>query len=400
VGVKLGTVPLEREYLLHLLAAIINNVEPHNPPENVDWENLYKIAANHRLTNMVYYGVVKLNPDCQPGQSVMKKFYQDYKIGLAREAAQHIALEQILTTLEAHHMQCMSLKGSLIKYLYPQPDMRSMSDLDILLKAEQTTQVIRIMKDMGFTLLDKGGNHDSYHLLPFVRVEMHRRLMSENTPYSNYFRRTWDRAILQDSCRYTYQLSLEDAFIYIMTHLTKHFVSGGTGIRSILDIWIYNNHYRHKMDWDYMQTELEEIKLWEFTKTICRLGEIWFSNYPSNEFYSDITDFIFSSGVYGTKKNVIAAEINTSAKGKESIDLNKKYYWLKLFFPGINPMKIGYPFLRSLPFLLPICWLFRGVKCMLFKRKGTLQTIRASHSMSEEYVIRLRKIHKQAGLTK
>lgn len=392
------TVPLEREYLLHLLAAIINDKEQHKPPKNLDWESFQRIAANHRLANMAYYGIGKLDPGYRPSQSIMTNFHQDYKKGLAKEAAQHLAVEQLLATLEAHHIQCMPLKGSLIKYLYPQPDMRSMSDVDILFKEEQTGQVNQLMLAMGFTMLAEGNTHDSYYRSPLVKVEMHRRLVAEDSPYSNYFRQTWDRAKLQDGCQYTYRLSLEDAFIYIMTHLTKHFVSGGTGIRSIMDIWIYNNHYRNKMNWDYIQTELEQIKLWEFTKTICGLSEVWFGNDPGNELYGDITDFIFSSGVYGNQKNTIAAGINTSTKSKESRKINKKYYWLKLFFPGINHMKILYPFLGLLPFLLPVCWVFRGVKNMLFKRARTLQTIRNTHSMSEEYVIQIGKIHEQAGL--
>ena len=88
------------------------------------------------------------------------KFKSDYKKGMAKEATQHITVEQILKTFEENHIACMPLKGYLVKYLYPQPDMRLMADVDILIKDEQAEQVKKLMMDFGFTVEHQGGNHD------------------------------------------------------------------------------------------------------------------------------------------------------------------------------------------------------------------------------------------------
>ncbi|AOY77992.1 nucleotidyltransferase domain-containing protein [Clostridium formicaceticum] len=389
-------IQLERGYLIHLLSSVLHDAQPQNPPENLDWEKLYKLSTWHSVSNMVCYCLSKLSS--KPPQDIMVKFYNDYKKGIAKEATQHIIVEQVLKIFEENHIACMPLKGYLIKYLYPQPDMRLMVDVDILFKNEQKKQVKKLMLGLGFTLESEGGNHDVYYKKPFMNIEMHRRLIAENSPYSDYLNKVWDRAILKTGYKCIYQLSHEDFFVYIMIHLTKHYANGGTGIRSIMDIWVYNKHYRDKMDWEYIQAELEKIQLWKFTKNICRLSEIWFESRESNELYDEMTAYIFSSGVCGIKKHSIVSSMN--ADKKRSIGTAKQIYRLKLFFPGLNRMKISYPFLGKLPFLLPVCWVLRGVKCLLFKPKHTFQMINDVDSISEADMAKIQNLHEKAGLLK
>jgi len=396
----LRTIQPERSYLIHLLSSSIGNMQPQNPPENLDWGKLYKLAGHHSVSNMACYGIDRLDGGRKPPQEVMMNFQIDRKKAMAKEATQHITVERILKTFEENRIACMPLKGYLIKYLYPKPDMRLMADVDILFKDEQTEQVEKLMLGLGFILEHKGGKHDNYFKKPLIKIEMHRMLMQEGSSYSDYFNKVWDRASLKDGCKYTYQLSYEDFFVYIMMHLTKHYTNGGTGIRSIMDLWVYKTRYGNEMDWDYIQAELEKIKLREFAKNILRLGEVWFGNAQSNAFYDELADFIFSSGVYGTNKNATVSAMNTYANENRPVWPAKYRYCLKLFLPGLEHMKIQYPFLGTLPFLLPVCWVFRGVQCLLFKRKHTFQMINNVHLISEKDVARIRNLHKKAGILK
>jgi len=397
---SLSTIQREKMYLIHLLATVLHAAQPQKPPENLDWATLYKLSTKHCVANMVTYSLSKLSHDSKPPHEILVQFQNDCKKGMAKEATQHITVEQVLKTFEENHIACMPLKGYLIKYLYPQPDMRMMSDVDILFRHEQTEQVKKLLLGLGFTVEHEGGNHDVYYKKPFMNIEMHRRLIAENSPYSDYLKQVWGRARLKTDGQYIYELSQEDFFIFIMMHLTKHYAKAGTGIRSIMDIWVYNNRYRSEMDWNYIQAELEKVQLWEFTQNICGLGEVWFGEIQSNELYDEMSEYIFSSGVYGTKKHSLVSAMNTSASKKRSIRAAKQLYRLKLFFPGLTAMKTTYPFLSVLPFLLPLCWVLRGVKSLLFKRAHTFQMIHQVHSVSEEDRARQRNLHKNTGLLK
>ena len=152
------------------------------------------------------------------------------------------------------------------------------------------------------------------------------------------------------------------------------------------------------MDWNYIQTELETIKLLKFEKSISGLNQVWFGKAPSNEFYDEMTNFILSSGAYGTINQAILSSISTTIRDKRSLGTAKNLYRRKLFFPGLNTMKILYPFLGILPFLLPVCWVVRGIRCLLFKYKYTWQMINQVRSVAGEDLIRLHNLHRKAGL--
>lgn len=148
---------LERAYLIQLLTAVLHECEPPQPPENLKWEKLYKLSVRHSVSNMACCGIIRLSQEQQPSSVIMKSFQTDYKKSIAREAIQHITLEQILQAFEEHQIACLPLKGILVKYLYPRPDMRTMADLDILfqdeLPEEQVQSMISSLKNHLFSFI-------------------------------------------------------------------------------------------------------------------------------------------------------------------------------------------------------------------------------------------------------
>lgn len=385
----------EQKYLIGLLSSALYDAQPQNPPENQDWEEIYRQAVRHGVANMACYGLDRVQENQKPPLDVMRKFRIECKKGMAREAAQHFAVEQILRTFEESGVASLPVKGCLIKYLYPRPDMRLMADIDILIKNEQAEQARGLMPALGYTVEHWGGNHDIYHRKPFMNIEIHRRLVSEDSPYSAYLGKTWDRAVLKPGCKYIYRLSHEDLYIYLLIHLTKHYAGGGTGIRSFMDIWVYNKRYGYEMDWDYIEAELEKVGLRKFADNVRGIGEVWFGGGRSSELYEEMTEYIFSSGAYGAlKQSFISPEI---LAGKKRLPA-KCACWMKLIFPTVETLKSSYPILEALPFLLPFCWLLWGAGCLLFKRRLMFQLIGVVHSVSGDDIARMERLHKRAGL--
>jgi hypothetical protein len=389
----------EGRYLIRLLASLVNGTPADNPPKDLDCDRLYRFSAYHRLSGMACYGIEKLEPGHRPGALIMERFERDRKIARAREAAQHITLDNVLKAFEQNGVYCIPLKGCLVKYLYPRPDMRMMADMDILFKDGQTEKVKEIMLGMGFTQMHSGGNHDVYWKKPFLNIEMHRRLVPEGSRFSEYMKKSWERAILEQGCDFIHRFSTEDLYIYLLIHLIKHYTRGGTGIRSILDIWLYNRHYDSQMGRDYIDSQLERIKLREFEGHIGRLGDIWFGNAQGSELYEKMAEYIFASGVYGTGKHGIIASMNEKKGGRKMpAGMVKLMYRLGLFFPGLKHMSILYPFLHRLPFLLPFTWVLRGLKCLLFRCRRTFRIIKNVRSVSQKDLDRVQDLHQQVGL--
>jgi hypothetical protein len=387
---------------MQLLSSVLNNLPPQNPPSDLDWELLYRLSAKHSVSNMVFYGIDRLRDKQTLPEEVIMKFHNDCKKAIAKEATQHIALEQLLEAFEENKILSIPLKGSLMKYLYPRPDMRLMADVDLLIKEEQALQVKNLIQTFGYTMHHQDQNHDVYYRKPFMNVEIHHHLISVNSPYRDYLEKTWDRAYLKPDCHYTYQLTHEDFYIYLLIHLAKHYLSGGTGIRSVMDIWVYNKRYKAIMNWEYIKAELEKIDIWEFAQNIEGLSEAWFgdgqSSGKNSRLYEEMTAYIFSSGVYGNWKHYFLSSLRHQAEGEKPL---KKYtYWLRLFFPSAKHLKNSYPFLDRLPFLLPVCWLMRGIKCVCYKRKSILYKINQVHQLSGNEASKLERFHRKTGIIK
>ena len=398
-GVAVSTSNPEKSYLIHLIASLAHNNPLANPPQKLNWDSLHHISSRHRLSNMVCYGVEKLAPGQQPDPAVLEKFQRDRKLALAREAAQHFCFDELIKAFEEHRIHCLPLKSCLIKHLYPQPDMRSMADIDILFQDEQTEEVKSLMLGLGFTLKNFGGNHDVYIKKPFLNIEMHRRLVAENSPYSEYLAKIWQRARIEAGYKYVYRLSPEDFYIYLLIHLTKHYINAGTGIRSILDVFLYEKHYGFQMDKKYVGRELENIKLQKFAENIRVLAKAWFDKGQGSTLHAEMAQYIFASGVYGIERHGTIASLNKN-QGHQiaSVGMTKLRYQLKLFFPGLKHMSILYPYLHRLPFLLPFTWALRGLKSLLLKKERTFRLIGNVQSVTKNELDKIYDLHQRAGL--
>lgn len=389
---------LELHYLLQQLSAILKDQKPQTPPSGLDWEKFYSLSYRHSVANMVWYGLNKLEVDEQPPKEIFNQFYRDYIMGVAKEATQHLEVEKLLQVFEQNGISCMPLKGYILKYLYPKPDMRSMTDVDILMKSKKAKDIKKLMSEAGFQLDQITTYHDVYIKKPFLSIELHRELIGKNSIYFNYFTKEWERASLKGSNKTIYELSIEDFYIYMIVHLTKHFASSGTGIRSIMDVWVYMQHYENKMDWEYVNKEFEKLKLNKFAGHIQELSKIWFDSAPSNELYVEMTEYIGFSGLYGTKKNHIISRVNSKVSGKRSMKSYKLIYILSLIFPDRERMITKYPILIKLPILYPFCWILRGAEYAFLRRRDVDSKISQLNAVTRKDIDKGCKFFKKVGL--
>lgn len=88
-----------------------------------------------------------------------------------------------------HGMRFLLLKGILMKQHYPQSDYRTMSDIDILIDAENALKVRSVMEELGYETVDYDHDvHDAYHKPPATRIEVHRELFgAEGREYAYIF---------------------------------------------------------------------------------------------------------------------------------------------------------------------------------------------------------------------
>ena len=137
-----------------------------------------------------------------------------------------------------------------MKEYYPKYGMREMSDHDILFDASRAEDVRTMMERLGFRAEHFGtGNHDCYYKKPVLNFEMHRALFGpdHDEKLYAYYKDTKNRLIGDG---WEKHFSPEDFYPYMTAHEYKHYSVSGTGLRSLLDTYVYLK--KEQLDMDYV----------------------------------------------------------------------------------------------------------------------------------------------------
>lgn len=276
---------------------------------------------------------------------------------------------QICARLEAERIWYLPLKGSLLKDWYPKLGMRQMSDNDILFDPAARTRVREIMTELGFSCSHFGsGNVDAYEKPPVSSFEMHISLYKpdEEPQFAAYFSRRTAEMLLPDSDGgYGRHLSAEDFYLYFLSHAYKHYHHGGTGVRTLLDVYIFLRKFEQTLDVQYLRRELEALSLTDYEQQTRTLAQTVFSGGRPDEAQQRLLDYYIFSGTYGTVQH------ETANRLRQSGGSGAKYLFRRVF-PPMDWIARNYPFFARHKVLLPALFVYRPVRA-LFCRRGRLR---------------------------
>lgn len=317
---------------------------------------IYLFSKKHDIAHIVAYGL-KIN-NAIPQNDIGKKFNDAIFKAFFRYQQTSNTGSMIFGILESEGIDYLPLKGTVIREFYPEPWMRTSSDIDILIREQDIDKAVKsITSQSDFeSELPSGYDVSLYSKKLHQHIELHFSLLDDRYEYMQEpLKDIWNHAINQNNHRY----SLPDEYFlyYHYAHMAKHFKFMGFGIRLVLDTYIINN----KIKFDYNKSEAFNVgKLNTFSRAIDKLADIWFGGCQSNKEFDDLSDYILCSGIYGTVENKVS-NINTS---------KFKYLIMRIFMP-YNQMVFSYPILRKYKILLPFCWFLRFFKIF---RKGKTKT--------------------------
>ena len=285
---------------------------------------------------------------------------------------------EISRRLSEAKIRHLVLKGAIIKELYPKIGYRQMSDNDILVDSLRRSEVKEIMTSLGFSVEGEGSCHDVYMKPPVYNFEMHTALFNEieSQAFSEYFDGFIDRAEPFGS-EYSLKVSDEDFYIYLKAHENKHFSIGGTGIRSLVDTYVFINAKGDKLDWSYLSAEFEKIGILEYEKQTRELSEKIFSPDGAlalvrgedllTDREAELLSYFCTSGTYGNVSNRVKNELLKIGEGKKGCA--KLRYVIRRIFPSMDWYKVNAPFYYRHKLLIPFFVLKRLLLAVIFAPK-------------------------------
>lgn len=332
----------------------------------VDWTGTLAVAKSAGIVPLICHGIHPRQPMDEP---IRKVFRQITYQGMVVDRNQSGALHKLEKIFQENGIEYMLLKGASLKSLYPYSEMRSMGDLDVLIRLGQYDKIRKLLLQNGF---DEGQETDHeliWHKKPYTQFELHKHLIpSYNDDYYAYFGNGWKLAEKTDLPG-KYAMSLENTLIYIFTHFAKHYRDGGIGIRHLVDLWVYRRAYP-QLDQQYIIQEMEKLGLKEFYRNVQKTLDACFENGEATAVTDCIVDWVFGSKVYGSPQKSNAANALRMTKRSKSVTHAKvKSFWLQIFpLPAV--MRKKYPVLKRMPVLLPVMWVVRWFAAVFHKREN------------------------------
>lgn len=342
----------EMKYLAELIRAQMDGRIPLPVPENITVEQLIRYATDAHMEYLILGSLIKLPVSNEEKEEIHSRLM----CSTMRTLMQMNAVQEIEQRFELEKIRFQVLKGAILKHIYPSPEMREMSDIDIMIYDRTLDHAQQILKEMGYARIKAVKHHVIYSKAPFLILEAHWSLYDKDLDanqemyFNNHF-----RAVCMYGRKYSYQFSEEDFYIYMIAHMAKHFYENGCGIRNLLDIYIYLQKYADNMDMKRINAELVKCGLDSFETHVRKLAYIWIGQQKSSDFYNHLFHYMLDCGIYGKGENGIWGQL---AK-RDVASKNARIYY---YFPEKAYMKDQYLWLKKCPWLLPAAWIIRALQ--------------------------------------
>lgn len=323
---------------------------------NYDAERLYRLAKAHDLVHLLY-DQLNRNNILPKDLELAEKFEFAKLLAIYRETQMTGAIGTIRESFQKSGIKFILLKGAVIRNLYPETWMRTSCDIDVLVSETDLPQAINVLVDAGFTTDGVKEYHNVSLFFDDIHLELHYNVLENLPSIDGQLSKIWDYTVNLEGFEFAEQ---PEYFVFHnLAHMAYHFLSGGCGIRTFIDLLILKD--KQFYDEQKLMPFIEESGLVRFYQGVLELLEVWFGDKQHNEFSYMVERYVLSGGIYGSIKNSHAVK---TAKNK-----NKIIYILRMIFLPYKDMCKLYPCLNKHKLLLPFCYVHR-IFSRLFGRKS------------------------------
>lgn len=359
-----------------------------------DFKLLYDISVMHNIFNLVYEGLY-INRIEIP-EEYKKAYINTATLMVMQSEQQTFSGRKISESFNNALIKHMPMKGFIIKSLYPRPEFRRMSDIDILIDYEQCELIKSVMQDLGYIEHIQSDHEWIWNKKPDMHIELHKRLIpSYDDDLYSYYKNAWNFG--KSKKDNTYAMSDEDFYVYMFTHYAKHYRYGGIGILHVLDIWVLRTKCT-EIDYHYINKQVKKLGLWEFYNNTLKLISAWFEDGEKDEVTELMSAFIFESGAYGTAVNHQVSDAVKKVSSNNDIKKTRRLLYINRIFLSYDRMCRLYPILEKMPIILPFCHIHRILKALIF-RTDELKVIKENlENTTEEKILEHKRNLEKVGL--
>lgn len=347
----------DQDILLEILHCAVNGIPGSSAlNEKLTADGIvrvYKLARKHSLAHLVSRYVFR-NGLALP-QELAARFQQEDILCVYKHERMKFALKEICDAFDGANIAYIPLKGSVLREHYPDESMRTSCDIDVLVREAELDRAVDVLVEKGFRRGERHYHDISLYSPNGTHLELHFSIQENIDSLDAVLKNAWDYAVPEAGSRYGFG---PEFFVFHMyAHMAYHFLGGGCGIRSLMDIWIME----HRMDAAYPCAEklLKQAGIYRFAEEMSAIANRCFTEHDASD---PVLVYIWRGGVYGSQKNRLSVQ-------KKQLGSSRAYIWKRIVLP-YSSMKISYPILKKHPVLLPLCWVHRWIRAIFRGKTG------------------------------
>lgn len=373
-----------QKLLLNLLSAAIRSKRPDKIIiKSTELRALFEEANEHHVQALLYPILKSINGIENMDDEVMLLWKKDALLnGIVQ--TQHIRqITKVLNKFNETGIAVIALKGLVLRELYPRPELRTMTDADILVHKEDIENAKELLLQMGYFEGDNTPMHIRFEHTSHLAIELHWTLTDERyvTNISLFEDHVWENAVPVKICGVScMMLSPEDQAVHLCLHMVTHIVSSGFGLRQLCDLVLFTESKGNIINWNSFYEKAKVCGIERFVLSIFVVcNKLFGMNIPhviyckalKNDRYLDLLiNDIFSGGIYG-KRNLARMYGNELVHHSGSKDVNyslsKLKSFLTIFFPPVEKLSTRYAYAKKYFVLTPVAWIHHLICGMLNK---------------------------------
>jgi len=272
---------------------------------SVDWTPLVARACVHGVAPLLFRTLRRQGlADHVPAAAraiLASVFYRN----AARSTLLGRLVRQVVAALQAQGIRVIALKGAaLAETVYPEPAVRPMSDIDLLVRPEAVEAAEAVLRELGYTRSARTRHPPDwwrtqhYHLTwhppasaPLaVPVELHWQLERPSRPFAIDLEGLWGRAMPARLAGVdTWVLAPEDLLLHLCLHLCKHASRPYPGarrdlrLRAFCDLAFVLHQHAATLDWQALGHRAQAWGIASYLAVPLQLtGALWGMSMPSS----------------------------------------------------------------------------------------------------------------------
>lgn len=282
-----------------------------------EWEKLFSMASMHGVLPIVIQLFEGKKVEKLDVKKVVLKWYVVSQGNIQHHQIQLQTIRELAEMFSEEELDMMVFKGAALAQLYPNPEWRVFSDIDFYLYGEWKKGV-EVMERHGIENRAYP-HHNTEAILHGILLENHYDFLERMNHRLNLVLddelkkmareegRGMKATFLNDHYTNVYMMTPTMNAVFLMRHMSTHFVSEAIPLRMLNDWILFLKHHAKDVDWKYVSQLYEKSGMTEFVgiimELISRRFQINFPDVPIVPVANEHTEKVWESIVYPPDTN-------------------------------------------------------------------------------------------------